>query len=31
MNKLKLICVSGEPGFTIGKEYDYEFISDITS
>ena len=27
MNKLKLICVSGEPGFTIGKEYDYEWIS----
>ena len=25
-NKLKLICVSDEHGFTIGKEYEYEWL-----
>ena len=28
MNPLKLICVGDEPGFTIGKEYHYEWISE---
>ena len=25
-DKLKLICVGDEPGFTIGEEYDFEWI-----
>ena len=25
-NKLKLICVGDDPGFTIGKEYEFEWI-----
>ena len=25
-DKLKLICVGDEPGFTIGKEYEFEWI-----
>jgi hypothetical protein len=25
-SKLKLICVGDEPGFTIGKEYEFEWV-----
>jgi hypothetical protein len=27
-SKLKIICVGDEPGFTIGKEYEFEWVDD---
>lgn len=27
---MKLVCVGDEPGFTIGKEYEYEWVENIS-